>query len=177
MKKIFALMLALALTLGLAAFAEESSYGFGEFTTIDTEGNTVTQEIFADYDLTMVNIWATWCGYCIDEMPEFTELKDRLPENVNLITIGTDAHVETELTLEILASVNANFQTLILTQEMVDQLISQVYAFPTTFFLDSEGKVVGEPIVGVPSLDNAGDAYYDYMMYLMDEAGMTKEAE
>jgi len=56
---------------------------------------------------------------------------------------------------------------LILTQEMVDQLISQVYAFPTTFFLDSEGKVVGEPIVGVPSLTNAGDAYYDYMMYLM----------
>lgn len=172
MKKLLALLIALVLLLSVSAFAEEKA-GFSEFTTIDTEANMVTQEIFADYDLTMVNVWATWCGYCVDEMPEFTELKDRLPENANLITICTDAHIETGLTLEILASVNANFQTLILTQEMVDQLIDSVYAFPTTFFVDSEGKVVGEPIVGVPSLTNAGEAYYDYMMYLMDEAGFT----
>ena len=175
MKKILAMLTALVLLLCASAFAAEAKIGFGEFTTIDMEGNTVTQDIFADYDLTMVNIWATWCGYCIDEMPEFNEIKDRLPENANLITIGTDAHIEMDLALEILASVNANFQTLILTQEMVDQLVGQVYAFPTTFFLDSEGKVVGEPIVGVPSLDNAGDSYYDYMMYLMGEAGMTAE--
>ncbi|MBQ3575328.1 MAG: TlpA family protein disulfide reductase [Clostridia bacterium] len=167
MKKIIALVMAIAMLLGISALAE--GQGFTTFNTIDMEGNPVTNEVFADYDLTMVNIWATWCGYCIDEMPEFTELKNRLPENANLITICTDAHIETDLTLEILASVNANFQTLILTQDMVDQLVSQVYAFPTTFFLDSEGKVVGEPIVGVPSLENAGDAYYDYMMYLMGE--------
>ena len=163
MKKIIALSMALAMLLSCTAFAE----GLNSFNTIDMQGNTVTEEIFAPYDLTMVNIWATWCGYCIDEMPEFTKLKDRLPENANIITVCTDGHTEIDLTLEILASVNANFQTLILTQEMVDQLVGQVYAFPTTFFLDSEGNTVGEPIVGVPSLTNAGDAYYDYMMYLL----------
>jgi len=167
MRKIFALIVAAAMMLSFAAFAQENAAGLTDFNTIDMQGNSVTEEIFAPYDLTMVNVWATWCGYCVEEMPEFTELKERLPENANIITVCTDAHMETELTQEILASVNANFQTLILTQEMVDQLISQVYAFPTTFFLDSEGKVVGEPIVGVPSLTNAGDAYYDYMMYLM----------
>ena len=169
MKKIFTV--ALALMLALSAFAvAENVPGLSKFQTIDTDGNTVTEEIFAPYDLTMVNVWATWCGYCIEEMPEFTELKERLPENANIITICTDAHSEPQLTQEILAYANANFQTLILTQEMVDQLVGQVYAFPTTFFLDSEGKVVGEPIVGVPSLENAGDAYYDYMMYLMNGA-------
>lgn len=167
MKKIIALIMVLAMLAALPAFAAETVPGLTAFNTIDTDGNTVTQEIFEPYDLTMVNVWATWCGYCVLEMPEFTELKERLPENMNIITIGTDAHTETELTMEILASANANFQTLILTQEMVDQLVNQVYAFPTTFFLDSEGKVVGEPIIGVPSLENAGDAYYDYMMYLM----------
>lgn len=141
--------------------------GLSEFTTVDTDGNTVTQEIFADYDLTMVNIWATWCGYCIEEMPAFAELKNRLPENVNLITICTDADTEAELAGEILAYANANFQTLLVSDEMNAQLIRGVYGFPTTYFLDSSGQAVGEPIVGVPSLDAPADAYYDYIAYLL----------
>ena len=40
------------------------------------------------------------------------------------------------------------------------QLLGEVYAFPTTCFLDSDGVLVGEPIPGVPSLENAADAYY-----------------
>lgn len=166
-KKLLAFALVAALTLCCAAFAE----GLGEFSTVDTDGNTVTQEIFADYDLTMVNIWATWCGYCIDEMPEFAALKDRLPENTNLITICTDADTEPTLAQQVLDYANANFQMLLVSPEINSRLLSQVYAFPTTYFLDSNGQVVGDPIVGVPNLDNAGDAYYDYMMYLLGNMG------
>ena len=175
MKKMIALVLALMLALSATAFAEKIVTGLTDFTTTDTDGNIVTEEIFAPYDITMVNIWATWCGYCVDEMPEFAELKNRLPANANIITICTDAVEEAELTAEILAASNANFQTLTLTQEMTDQLVGYVSAFPTTFFLSSEGKILVDPIVGVPSLTNAGDAYYDYMMYvlgMMEEQGM-----
>lgn len=163
MKKMLIFLLTAVLLLQGAACA----VGLSEFTTVDTDGNTVTQEIFADYDLTMVNIWATWCGYCIEEMPAFAELKNRLPENVNLITICTDADTEAELAGEILAYANANFQTLLVSDEMNAQLIRGVYGFPTTYFLDSSGQAVGEPIVGVPSLDAPADAYYDYIAYLL----------
>ena len=175
MKKIIAIIMTLAMLISASALAETVVEGLTSFTTTDTDGNIVTEDIFAPYDITMVNIWATWCGYCVDEMPEFAELKNRLPENANLITICTDAAEEAELTAEILAASNANFQTLTLSQEMVDQLVGYVSAFPTTFFLSSEGKILVEPIVGVPSLTNAGDAYYDYMMYvlgIMEEQGL-----
>ena len=160
MKKIMILMLILILALGAPAALAEWS-GLTSFSTYDMQLQPVTEEIFAPYDLTMVNIWATWCGYCVQEMPELAKLKDMLPENVNLITICDDATIETELAYTILQESGAtNFQTLMGTQEIYDQFLYQVYAFPTTYFLDSEGNPVGEPIVGVPSLEDTANTYY-----------------
>lgn len=163
MKKIIALLMVMLL-LVLPAMAEEGG-GF-KFTALDMEGNEVTEAIFAPYEVTMVNIWATWCGYCIDEMPFFPELKDKLPENANLITICEDASMEPELTKEILDSVGANFTTIQANEEIYNQILSNIYGFPTTIFVNSEGKVVGQPIVGVPSMDHeeALNAYYQAVM-------------
>lgn len=158
MKKILAALMALVLLCSVA-FADGV-----DFVTMDMEGNVVTQTIFADYDLTMVNVWATWCGYCIEEMPEFSALKDRLPENGNLITVCEDAAVEPELVALILENVGANFTTLMVSNDMYSGLLSSLYAFPTTLFVDSEGKLVGEPVVGVPSRTNPGEAYYQIFM-------------
>lgn len=163
MKKLFAILLALMM---LSSFAL-ADIGLTDFKTYDitsaddpAQMRMVSQDIFSGYDLTMVNIWATWCGYCVQEMPELAKLKDMLPENVNLISLCDDASTETELAQEILKLTGAtNFPTLMVTDEMIPQLLMHVYAFPTTCFLDSEGKLVGQPITGVPSLENAADAY------------------
>lgn len=170
MKKILSIIMVLVMLLAAAASAAE--VGLTNFTTTDMEGNTVTQEIFSGYDLTMVNIWATWCGYCVEEMPELTKLKKMLPENVNLITICDDAAYETELTQQILRESGANFQTLKTTEDMYTQLLAYVYAFPTTFFVNSEGIPVVQPLTGVPSMENAADAYYtiiEQILKLMEE--------
>lgn len=165
MKKILAMIAVLALVCSCAM----AEVGLNSFITYDinikdgetTDMKRVSQDIFKPYDLTMVNIWATWCGYCIQEMPELAKLKDMLPENVNLITICDDAAAEPELTYQILQMTGAtNFPTLMATEDMYDgQLLGTVYAFPTTYFLDSNGMPVGEPITGVPSLEGAADAY------------------
>lgn len=172
MKRILSIIMTLVLFAAMSSSAFAAEVGLLDFTTTDMEGNTVTEEIFADYDLTMVNVWATWCGYCIEEMPELAKLKKMLPENVNLITICDDASIETELTNEILKSSGANFQTLKTTDDMYAQLLAYVYAFPTTFFLNSEGVPVVQPLTGVPSLENAADAYYtviEQVLKLMEE--------
>ena len=167
MKKTLILMLALVLALGAPTALAEWS-GLTSFSTYDMQMQPVTEEIFSGYDLTMVNIWATWCGYCVQEMPELAKLKDMLPENVNLITICDDATTETELAYSILQQTGAtNFQTLMGTQEIYDQFLYQVYAFPTTYFLDSQGNPVGEPIVGVPDLQDAAGAYYGVTMEVL----------
>ena len=168
MKKLIAIMMSLML-LVLPAMAE----GGFSFTAADMDGNTVTEEIFKPYEVTMVNIWATWCGYCIEEMPGFAALKDRLPKNANLITICEDAAMEPELTREILESVGANFTTIQANQEINEEILSNVYGFPTTIFVDGEGKVIGQPIVGVPSMDvdEAMNAYYQAIMLRLNIIG------
>ena len=162
MKKLLAILLMLMLA-AMPAMAEEQGLSF---TALDMEGNEVTEAIFADYDVTMVNIWATWCGYCIEEMPGFAALKDRLPENANLITICEDASYEPELTAEILDSVGANFTTIQANEEIYTKILSGVYGFPTTIFVDETGALIGQPIVGVPSmnLEEAMNAYYQAIM-------------
>lgn len=73
---------------------ETSENGFPvnmpEFSTTDMDGNKVTNDTFADYDLTVVNFWATYCNPCIDELPELAEWKKELPDNVNLIGLLVD---------------------------------------------------------------------------------------
>ena len=160
MKKLFCLLLILSMMLSLA-FAEE---GLPSFTTTDMDGNTVTQDIFANYDLTVVNIWTTWCIYCIEEMPALAQFKTMLPDNVNFITLCEDASTDMELAEKILQASGANFQTLIANQEIIDQYLYNVYSIPTTLFLDSNGVPVRSAVVGVPSLESPADAYYGLAM-------------
>ena len=57
------------------------------FATTTIDGRIVTESIFSDYDLTVVHVWGTFCGPCIEEMGEYAVLYEELPENVNLIGI------------------------------------------------------------------------------------------
>lgn len=118
------------------------------FKTTDLSGNQVTSDIFSKSKLTMVNIWATWCGPCIDEMPEISKLYNELPAETNVISICTDAG-DSEDTLDFAKKVmkksNANFKTLIPDKFLSENLTNRIQVFPTTIFIDSEGKVVGSP--------------------------------
>lgn len=171
MKKISALCLAGILCLGLWACSssedssssdssgttkqETSENGFPvnmpEFSTTDMDGNKVTNDIFADYDLTVVNFWATYCNPCIDELPELAEWKKELPDNVNLIGLLVDVDEKDsdqyKLAEKIISQTGADYQHLIATEEF-DDMISNLVGVPTTFFVDSTGKIIGEPFAG-----------------------------
>ena len=176
MKKISALCLAGMLCLGLWACSssqdssseessssdssgttkqETSENGFPvnmpEFSTTDMDGNKVTNNIFADYDLTVVNFWATYCNPCIDELPELAEWKKELPDNVNLIGLLVDVDEkgsdQYKLAEKIIKETGADYQHLIATEEF-DDIISNLVGVPTTFFVDSTGKIIGEPFAG-----------------------------
>ena len=164
MKKFFCLFLVLSMMCS-AALAE---VGLLDFSTTDMDGNVVTQEIFSDYDLTVVNVWATWCGYCIEEMPDLARLKTMLPENVNFITLCEDAHLDMDLAREILDASGANYQTLILNQQIYNDFFYLVESFPTTFFLDNRGAITSMPVIGVMDLNNPAQAYYDYTMNVLN---------
>ncbi|WP_270555944.1 TlpA family protein disulfide reductase [Dorea amylophila] len=185
MKKISALCLAGILCLGLWACSssedssssdssgttkqETSENGFPvnmpEFSTTDMVGNKVTNDTFADYDLTVVNFWATYCNPCIDELPELTEWKKELPDNVNLIGLLVDVDEkgsdQYKLAEKIIKETGADYQHLIATEEF-DDMISNLVGVPTTFFVDSTGKIIGEPFAGA-DVDAYKQTVEDYL--------------
>ena len=52
----------------------------GEFTTQDLDGNTVTQDIFKEHKLTLVNAMGTWCSPCVQELPELQKLYENMKD-------------------------------------------------------------------------------------------------
>lgn len=134
------------------------------FTAKDLAGKEYTQDMFAAYDLTMVNVWATWCGPCVGELPDLAKLAQQLPKNVNMISICADGGEESDLAKESLESAKAGFTTLIPSDELNSGVLDHVFAYPTTFFVDSAGRLVGGEAglqVGVP--EDAAKGYMDLM--------------
>ena len=123
-----------------------------EFSVKDLEGNTVTNDIFSQADITVVNFWATYCSPCINEMPELNEWSESMPENVQIIGIAADVPSEDSdqyaLAQQVVEKTGVKFVNLLAGEEF-NPLIREIVGVPTTFFVDSEGKFVGSPIVGV----------------------------
>lgn len=123
-----------------------------DFGAEDLSGNPVTNEIFAEADLTVVNVWGTFCGPCIEEMPELAKWSEEMPENVQLIGIvgdieGKEDTEHLELARAIVEKAGVGFVNIIANDDL-EEVMNGIVGFPTTFFVDREGNIVGEPVVG-----------------------------
>ena len=121
------------------------------FSTTDLEGNPVDQSILADYDLTMVNVWATYCTPCLSEMPDLGDLAAEYAEKgVQILGLvsdvlnsdGTISDSQVDTAREIVAETQASYRHLLPSEDLF-ALLSQIYGVPTTFFVDSQGYQVG----------------------------------
>ncbi len=120
------------------------------FQTVDYDGNAVNEEVFWNAELTMVNIWATTCSYCIQEMPALQELNDEM-ENVQVITILVDVRdTEDEDGIDeahdIMATQNVTLPVLLGSEEL--DAIFPITGTPTSYLVDQNGNIVGRPKVG-----------------------------
>jgi len=123
------------------------------FETTDLAGNPVTNDVFSGKDLTVVNVWGTYCNPCIEEMPDLAAWSESMPENVQLIGIVCDlASLDDADTLELANAIceatGADCYASLVANESLMPLLSSVVGVPTTFFVDGQGKLVGDPIVG-----------------------------
>lgn len=128
---------------------------FGVFVTQTLDGETATQEIFKEADLTMVNIWGTFCSPCINEMPDLGELAREYEEKgVQLIGMISDVvEAKDETATQIVEETGADYTHLILSESLYYSL-SQIQVVPTTVFIDREGKQVGYTYTGSRSKED-----------------------
>ncbi len=121
------------------------------FSTADLDGNTVTSDIFKDYDVTLVHVWATYCGPCIAEMGNYATLYENLPDNTNIIGLVIDVNEGDDYNVDsaksILEDANASFTNLRLNEELYE-VISNIQYVPSSFFVDSEGNIIGDILEG-----------------------------
>lgn len=131
--------------------------GISSFNTTDIYGEVVTQEIFQDYELTMVNVWGTFCGPCIDEMPSLGEIqKEYQDKGVNIVGIVVDVQdgdlninpKKIKLAIEIAEMTGADYIHMIVSPELLVAKIGEIDAIPASFFVDREGNFVGDTYVG-----------------------------
>lgn len=144
---------------------ESASEGnnLGEFSMQDIEGETYTQEMFADYDLTMVNVFTTWCSPCVNEIPDLQKLREEMKDQgVNVVGIVLDsvdssgnADAEVVEMAKVLAErTGAAYPFLIPDQGLLNGRLLGINAVPETFFVDKEGNIVGETYSGSRSLED-----------------------
>ena len=126
---------------------------FGSFETVTLDGTAVTQDIFQEADLTMVNIWGTFCGPCISEMPDLGELADEYAEKgVQIVGIVSDVtDPGNEEAKAIVEETGADYTHIVTDPSMLDGYLAGVQVVPTTVFVNSEGKKVGDIYTGAKS--------------------------
>lgn len=148
------------------AQAEQESAAFPTFTATALDGSTVTESIFSETDLTVLNIWGTFCGPCIGEMPELGEWAKEMPDNVQIVGLIIDINGEEDtehrdLAVDITQQAGVDFTNLIANTDFAP-ILKDVIGVPTTLFIDGEGTLVGDPIIGA-NVDGYKKFVEDYL--------------
>ena len=138
------------------------STNVGKFETKGVDGKDYTEKVFSDYDLTLVNVFTTWCSPCVNEIPELEKLYEEMKEKgvgvvgVVLDTVGDDAKQNEDTVKKagvLKEKTKASYPFLVPDSTMMNGRLNGVSAFPETFFVDKEGNIVGETYSGSHTLD------------------------
>lgn len=159
MKRIISYLLITVCIFSLTACAkqgiEATSEPFPEFEGVDFEGNGINNDIFKDYDATIVNFWTNSCGSCIAEMPDLEQYyQDFKEKNINLIAVAASAGDSEEMRAyaeNILKEKGVTFTNIIpdIESDFYKDFICEIMGFPMTYLVDGEGNIIGAPLVGV----------------------------
>ena len=144
---------------GDMVFSEDSGNAVTDLShlqTKDIHGKEFSSKDFANYDLTMVNVFATWCTACIQEIPDLVEVqKEMQAKGVNIVGIVTDTVDDTGENREALEKAKliqektkANYSFLMPDKTNFNGRLNGIQALPETFFVDKNGQIVGETYSG-----------------------------
>ena len=128
---------------------------FPAFHGKDLDGNEVdSAALFAGNKVTVVNFWFSGCSPCVDELDELNALNEQLKEKGGaVIGINTDTLDGNPAMIDeakkILEQKGATYQNIWFASDSeAGKFADQILGFPTTYVVDSNGKIMGEPLMG-----------------------------
>ena len=128
---------------------------FPAFEGKDLDGNTVkSDELFSANAVTVVNFWFTTCNPCVGELSELESLHQELTKKgggvigINSFTLGGDEAAISEAK-SVLSKKGVTYPNVYFpAQGEAGKFVENVFAYPTTYVVDRNGNIVGDPIVG-----------------------------
>ena len=137
---------------------------FPTFEGKDLDGNTVkSDELFSANAVTVVNFWFTTCNPCVGELSELDALNKELAEKggaligVNTFTLDGDKAAISEAK-DVLAKKGATYQNVYFNSDgEAGKFTTNIFAYPTTYVVDRNGNIVGDPIVGAITEKNQAE--------------------
>ena len=176
-KKLITFMLLATMTLSLSACgskdskaqnggaktiqSEEAKNGFGglkevpKFKVKDIDDKEVTNDIFKDKKLTMINVWGTFCGPCVEEkcLHFRSYIKSMEEKGVNILGVVADGDENEVQALQILQKKKVEFVNLIPDEKFKEAFVSRTKVVPVSLIVNSKGEIM-DTVVG--SMDKEG---------------------
>ena len=145
---------------GNAGTAGDSADAFPSFEGQDLDGNPVdSATLFSNNTVTVVNFWFTTCKPCVGELPDLEALHQELAKKGGTV-IGINAFTldgstkDTNEAKSVLEQQGVTYPNIWFASDSDAGLFTAgLYAFPTTYVVDRNGRIVGDPIVGAISSD------------------------
>ena len=158
---------------GDAGTAGDSADAFPSFEGQDLDGNPVdSATLFSNNAVTVVNFWFTTCKPCVGELPDLEALHQELAKKGGTV-IGINAFTldgstkDTNEAKSVLEQQGVTYPNIWFASNSDAGLFTAgLYAFPTTYVVDRNGRIVGDPIVGGIS----SDAQMKKLNALIDQA-------
>ena len=125
-----------------AASDDEYEQAF-DVTIYNATGDKVSLTSLLEGKPTVINFWASWCGPCKSEMPEFQSVYESMSGEINFVMINlTDNFRETQKNAEKFISANKYTFPVYFDNDMEASDKYAIYSIPTTLFINTDGKIV-----------------------------------
>ena len=110
-----------------------------DFTVYDKDGNEVKLSDYFGKPI-VLNFWASWCGPCKNEMPEFNEVWEELEGEVVFLMVNvTDGYQETVASASSYVESKGYTFPVFYDTSLAAAMTYQAYSLPTTYFIDADG--------------------------------------
>lgn len=128
------------------------------FMSTTLSGDPITSTVFYDYDLTVINFWASYCYPDINELTTLQAFYEQLKQkytNINFVQVVIDTPGEEaeKVVEQAYKEAGVTFTTIVPDQNMASWIIDNLNGLPTTIFVDNTGKPTSTKVEGVQDLD------------------------
>ena len=132
------------------------------FEGTDLDGNPVSSEtLFGENKMTLVNIWATWCGPCINELSELQAIHTR-NQDKGCAVVGLLIDDDIEKARQLISENGITYPVILVPKEF--SMIFPYQAIPTSFYVDGNGKFMETKFTGAYP-----EMYEDVLMAMLDQ--------